>query len=244
MAPEIAIKRSPSSQLTGAGEDGGDAFRAGMTPLAQVGGNRPGVVRHSAMRDGQMITVVLHQKPVRDAMAARQPRAAGIKRPDAADNAVGGAMGVAADDDIGAAAGRAALRRRLERSPGRRLTPATRGRPARRPRPGAATAAGRGGRPGHRAGRPGPARHGSSRCGRPSPRTVPPGRRYRPRRRQSWAARAARLSGRTGRCSRAASQCPAAPAAVQAPQRAAARTGHQNAIKPGGKMPGRSMMSR
>jgi hypothetical protein len=76
-----------------------------MTPLAHVGGNRPGVVWHSAMRDGQMITVVLHEKPVRDAMAARQPRASGIERPDAVGDAVSGVVGVAADDDVGAAPG-------------------------------------------------------------------------------------------------------------------------------------------
>jgi len=76
-----------------------------VTSLAQVGDNRRGVVRHPALRDGQLIAVVLHQEPVRDAMGARQPRAARVERPDAVDDPVGGAVGVAADDDVGAAPG-------------------------------------------------------------------------------------------------------------------------------------------
>jgi hypothetical protein len=74
-----------------------------MTSLAQVGNDRPGVVRHSVLRDGQLIAVVLHQEPVRDPMGAWQPRAARIERPDTVDDPVGGAVGVAADDDVGAA---------------------------------------------------------------------------------------------------------------------------------------------
>jgi len=76
-----------------------------MTSPAQVGDNRPGVVRHPALRDGQLIAVVLHQEPVRDAVGAWQPRAARIERPDTVDDPVGGAVGVAADDDVGAAPG-------------------------------------------------------------------------------------------------------------------------------------------
>ena len=77
-----------------------------MTSLAQVGDNRPGVVRHPALRDGQLIAVVLHEKPVRDAVGAWQPRAARIERPDTVDDPVGGAVGVSADDDVGAAPGK------------------------------------------------------------------------------------------------------------------------------------------
>jgi hypothetical protein len=51
------------SQLACAGEDGGDEFGVGVTPAAQVGGGRPGVLPHRAQRDLQLIAVVVQQQP-------------------------------------------------------------------------------------------------------------------------------------------------------------------------------------
>ena len=74
-----------------------------MASAAKVSDHGPGVERHSAMRDGQLITVIVQQKPVGHAADTRQPRAAGIESADAADEAIGRGVRVTADDDISAA---------------------------------------------------------------------------------------------------------------------------------------------
>lgn len=57
------------------------------------------------MRDDQVAAAVIEEKPWRSAAGARQSRAAWIEGTYPVDEAIGGEVRVAADDDVGAAAG-------------------------------------------------------------------------------------------------------------------------------------------
>jgi hypothetical protein len=87
------------------GEDGSKEFRVRVASAAQVSDNGSGVERHSAMRDGQLIAVIVQQQPVRHAGGTRQPGAAGVEGADAADEAIGRGVSMAADDDVSTASG-------------------------------------------------------------------------------------------------------------------------------------------
>jgi hypothetical protein len=99
------LKASAPLQLARPGEDGGEKFRVWVAPSTKVSDNGRDVERHAALRDGQLVTAIVQQKPVGHASRTRQPGTARIEGANAADAAIGRRVRMTFDDDIGAASG-------------------------------------------------------------------------------------------------------------------------------------------
>jgi hypothetical protein len=70
----------------------------------KIADDRVDVEGDAAVGDSQGLAVPFEEHPAGGAAGTGQSGAAGIEGPDAVDETVGGDMGMAADDDIGAAA--------------------------------------------------------------------------------------------------------------------------------------------
>src|ERR1700678_1444500 len=98
-----------------AGQDGLKELRVRVQPGPEVADYRVDVKRHHPMLDSNAgavalgdaealgVAVEVEEEPAGLSGALRDPGAAGVERPNPADHAIGRAMGVAADDDIGGA---------------------------------------------------------------------------------------------------------------------------------------------
>ncbi len=74
-----------------------------MTAVAKVADHGGDVKGRGVLGDGQGIAVVVEQEPASGAGGPGQPRGAGVEHPDAVNETIGRDMGMAADDDVGAA---------------------------------------------------------------------------------------------------------------------------------------------
>jgi hypothetical protein len=88
------------------GEDRGDELRVGVAPTAEIAGNGLGVKRHTTLSNGHVMAVVFEEKPVREAVGTRQPRAARVKGADPVNATIRRRMSMAADDEFSAGSGK------------------------------------------------------------------------------------------------------------------------------------------
>jgi hypothetical protein len=77
----------------------------GVSPASKVADNGINVKRHAALGDDQAVAAVFKEKPACGGTGAGHARAARIEGADTADEPIGGVVGVAADDHVGAASG-------------------------------------------------------------------------------------------------------------------------------------------
>ena len=95
--------------LTLTGEDIPDECRVGMTAAVQIAGHGTGIVGYGTVLSGQASTAaVLKEQPAGSTRRPRHSGATGVEGADAADQAVGLIVGVAAHHHVGTAPGQQA----------------------------------------------------------------------------------------------------------------------------------------